>query len=57
MLGASPCLAQSQPKRNLSIHEYQAMDILKKHDVRVPQYQVANSADEAFKIATHFGKI
>jgi len=31
------------------------MDILKKHDVRVPQYQVANSADEAFKIATHFG--
>lgn len=47
---------QCQPRRHLSIHEHQAMDLLKKCGIAVPDYKVALSADEAFKIAQEFGE-
>ena len=40
----------------LSIHEYLAMNILRENGVSVPKYEVADSAQQAFDIASHFGK-
>lgn len=48
-------VSHGQQKRHLSIHEYQAMDILKKNGVSVPKYEVAATADDAHSIATEFG--
>merc|ERR1712165_161347 len=45
---------QHQQRRNLSIHEYQAMDILKKNGVTVPKYEVAGTAEDAFNVADNF---
>ena len=42
-------------RRNLSIHEYQAMDLLNKFGVRTPSYKVAESASEVEKIANDLG--
>lgn len=33
------------------------MDLLKKSGIMVPEYQVAHSPEEAFKIAQDFGKV
>jgi len=55
-LSAHPGAAHNQQqRRNLSIHEYQAMDLLSRYGVRVPKYGVAHSAGEAFNIAKEFG--
>ena len=40
----------------LSIHEYLAMNILRENGISVPKYEVADSAQKAFDIATDFGK-
>lgn len=57
---ASPCLAspmQQQQSRHLSIHEHQAMDLLKTCGILVPQYKVATTAEEAGQIAKDFGML
>lgn len=56
ILGCYVSPQQQQPSRHLSIHEHQAMDLLKKCDILVPQYRVATSAEEAGQIAHEFGK-
>ena len=47
---------QKQQRRMLSIHEYLAMNILRENGISVPKYEVADSAQKAFEIATEFGK-
>ena len=46
---------QAQQRRNLVIHEYLAMNILRENGVQVPKFSVADNAAEAFKIASDFG--
>jgi hypothetical protein len=43
--------------RHLTIHEYQAMDLLRASDIPVPDYKIATSADETFLIAEEFGNL
>merc|ERR1711899_584086 len=47
---ASPC-HQTQPARNLSVHEYVSMSLLKDAGVPTPKFGVATTAAEARKIA------
>merc|ERR1712012_1011106 len=47
---ASPC-RQKQPARNLSVHEYVSMSLLKEAGVPTPKFGVATTAAEAKKIA------
>jgi len=58
ILGGAPGVAVSgeQQRRHLAIHEYQAMEILTKHGVKVPQFTVAHTAEEAFEAAQNFGE-
>ncbi|XP_041052336.1 succinate--CoA ligase [ADP-forming] subunit beta, mitochondrial-like isoform X2 [Carcharodon carcharias] len=46
---------QQQQQRNLSLHEYLSMDLLKNVGISIPKGQVASSADEAFKVAKAIG--
>merc|ERR1712178_544469 len=55
-LAAASSGAHLQQRRNLSIHEYQAMDILRDNGVTVPKYQVAANANEAYDVADNFVK-
>ena len=48
---------QQQPARHLSIHEHEAMDLLQKYKISVPKYDVAHSAEDAFKIAKEYGEL
>ncbi|XP_059170899.1 succinate--CoA ligase [ADP-forming] subunit beta, mitochondrial-like [Physella acuta] len=41
----------SQQKRNLSIHEYMSMELLRDAGVAVPRFRVATTADEVYKEA------
>lgn len=43
-------------KRNLAVHEYIALDILKEAGITVPRGGVARTPDEALKIAQSLGK-
>ena len=55
---ASPCLSAVNttiPRRHFSIHEYQAMDLLRDFDIAVPIYKVATDPDGAREIAEEFG--
>ncbi|KAK2145603.1 hypothetical protein LSH36_669g02024 [Paralvinella palmiformis] len=54
VLTQPPC--DRQQKRNLSIHEYQAMDLLNKYNIKVPMYKVAESPEEVYQIAKDFGQ-
>ncbi len=56
LLQTHQAAGSSVQKRQLSIHEHQAMNILRENGVSVPKYEVANSAQEAFNIAKKFGK-
>merc|ERR1711899_290711 len=47
---ASPC-RQKQPARNLSVHEYVSMSLLKEAGIPTPKFGVATTAAEARKIA------
>merc|ERR1712142_338069 len=47
---ASPC-RQTQPARNLSVHEHVSMPLLKEAGVPTPKFGVATTAAEARKIA------
>ena len=42
-------------KRNLAVHEYIALDILKNAGITVPRGGVARTPDEALKIAQSLG--
>ncbi|ELU17448.1 hypothetical protein CAPTEDRAFT_164427 [Capitella teleta] len=48
-------MGQPQQQRWLSIHEYQAMNILQENGVAVPNYAVAETPDEVHKLASEFG--
>ena len=55
---ASPCLSAvntTVPRRHFSIHEYQAMDLLREFDIAVPMYKVATDPEETCEIAKEFG--
>eukprot|EP01118_Nematostelium_gracile_P007770 TRINITY_DN2543_c0_g1_i1.p1 TRINITY_DN2543_c0_g1~~TRINITY_DN2543_c0_g1_i1.p1 ORF type:complete len:446 (-),score=139.91 TRINITY_DN2543_c0_g1_i1:102-1439(-) len=43
---------QNQQTRNLSLHEYQSVKLMKDYGVNVPVSSVASTSDEAFNIAT-----
>ena len=43
-------------KRNLAVHEYIALDILKEAGITVPRGGVARTPDEALKIAQSLGE-
>ena len=60
VLAASPnngSPQQQQQARHLSIHEHEAMDLLQKYKISVPKYNVAHTAEDAFKIAKEYGKL
>lgn len=46
---------QQQQQRNLSLHEYLSMDLLREAGVCVPKGFVAKSADEVYAIAKKLG--
>lgn len=46
-------IAQQQ-RRNLSIHEYQSMQLLESYKIQVPRSIAAHSPEEAFKAASKF---
>lgn len=48
---------QQQQQRRLSLHEYLSMGLLKEAGISVPRGVVANSPDEAYKIAKEIGII
>lgn len=48
---------QQQQQRRLSLHEYLSMGLLKEAGISVPHGVVANSPDEAYKIAKEIGII
>ena len=45
-----------QQHRNLSVHEYIAIDMLRDAGINVPKGGVARSPDEAFKVAKSIGE-
>jgi hypothetical protein len=58
VINVLPCAASGsglQFWRHLTIHEYQAMDLLRTADIPVPEYKIATSADETSLIAEEFG--
>ncbi|KAL7421265.1 succinate--CoA ligase beta chain [Cryptotrichosporon argae] len=48
--------AAAQQRRNLSIHEYQSVQLLNSYGIPTPKAVPAFSADEAEKVAKSFGK-
>jgi succinyl-CoA synthetase beta subunit len=44
-----------QQKKLLSIHEYQAMDLLNQNGIRVPKYTMATTSEEVLSIARNLG--
>lgn len=59
VLGAShptlPQNGQSQPRRNLSIHEYMSFGLLEKAGVPIPRYRVCETPEEVAKSAADLG--
>ena len=59
--GATSRLPRShkhEQRRNaMSIHECDAMTLLKKFDIKVPNFAVASTPEEVFKCATEFRKL
>lgn len=49
--------AQSQQKRNLSIHEHMSMGLLRDAGVAVPRFKVAKSAEEVYKDAQEIAEL
>lgn len=44
-----------QQQRHLSLHEYLSMELLKEAGISVPHGLVANTPEEAYKIAKEIG--
>lgn len=60
VLGGNPGLFnryvfQVQQRRNLSLHEYLSMDLLKEAGISVPYGLVAKTPEEAYNIAKQIG--
>lgn len=45
-----------QQQRNLSLHEYMSLGLLKEAGISVPAGMVASSSDEAYAVAKQIGK-
>lgn len=45
-----------QQQRNLSLHEYMSIGLLKEAGISVPAGMVANSSEEAYAVAKQIGK-
>lgn len=45
-----------QQQRNLSLHEYMSIGLLKEAGISVPDGMVANSAEEAYTVAKQIGE-
>lgn len=56
-------VSQSQPphlqqqQRNLSLHEYMSIGLLKEAGISVPDGMVASSSEEAYAVAKQIGKL
>lgn len=48
---------QQQQQRNLSLHEYMSIGLLKEAGIAVPDGLVASSSDEAYSVAKQIGKL
>ena len=46
-----------QQQRNLSLHEYMSIGLLKEAGISVPDGMVANSAEEAYTVAKQIGEL
>lgn len=46
----------SQQQRNLSLHEYMSIGLLKEAGISVPAGMVANSSEEAYTVAKQIGE-
>ena len=55
VLSGSQAWNQHESRRNLSIHEADAMGVLLKHDVAVPHFRVAETGDQAHDAAQELG--
>lgn len=55
VLGAAPMVCQQQ-KRNLSLHEYMSIGLLREAGISVPTGMVASSSDEAYAVAKQIGE-
>lgn len=49
-------LLQQQQQRNLSLHEYMSIGLLKEAGIAVPHGMVASSPEEAYSVAKQIGK-
>lgn len=55
VLAAASTVCQQQ-KRNLSLHEYMSIGLLREAGISVPAGMVASSSDEAYNVAKQIGE-
>lgn len=55
LFSSPPCQPQKQVTRNLNVHEYVAIDMLKSHGVNVPKGGIARTPEDAFDVANSIG--
>lgn len=48
---------QQQQQRNLSLHEYMSIGLLKEAGISVPAGMVASSSEEAYTVAKQIGEL
>lgn len=48
---------QQQQQRNLSLHEYMSIGLLKEASISVPAGMVASSSEEAYAVAKQIGEL
>lgn len=56
VLGAASSSVCQQQRRNLSLHEYMSIGLLREAGICVPAGMVASSAEEAYAAAKHIGE-
>lgn len=49
-------MTQQQQRRNLSLHEYMSIGLLKEAGISVPAGMVASSSEEAYTVAKQIGE-
>ena len=50
-LPATTTTGTQQQRRNLNVHEYVGMKLLRENGVNVPKFGIANTPKEAYKVA------
>jgi len=50
-------VSQLQQQRNLSLHEYMSLGLLKEAGIAVPEGMVASSPEEAYAVAKQISKL